>query len=352
MRVDIHSLTFPSGFHVGAAGVGTEAVRPTVPADTLFSALLATWVRIGRDPQAWAEPFLTSPPFLLTSAFPRVGDLLFFPKPLGYRPTGLSEKDEKRWKRVAFVSETVLNRIQGSGADAEVWPRSDEEAKVAFLQGGALLIRPEGAQAVLKGLRHVWAEEEVPRVALDRVTSASNLFSVGRVSFAPECGLWFGVAWLDPERECDGMPFREAFALALRELGAHGLGGDRSVGYGAFRAEVLDSGVGWPDAGPGDLLVLLSRYHPRPDELPGVITEALAYRLERLQGWGSSGSRGFRRRSVWFLGEGSVVRRGEKFPMGDLVDLAPPGERHPGHPVWRYGLALGLPLEVARAHAR
>ncbi len=358
VQVELLSLDFPAGLHLGAAGLGTESVRPTVPADTLFSALLATWVRMGRDPRAWVDPFLSRPPFLLTSAFPRVGSILFFPKPLGYRPAGVPQEEEKDWKRVAWVSEAVLNRIRTHGEKADVWPK--KEAKARLLQGGALLL---SAQEVVtrsddeKKRRRVWMEEEVPRVALDRVTSASNLFSVGRVRFSrgcedlPPCGLWFGVAWVDPERDCDGMSFREAFDLALGELGAHGLGGDRSVGYGTFRAEVLDSAVRWKDPRSGEYVVLLSRYHPRPEELPAVLRTAQAYQLELLRGWGSSAHRSFRRRSLWLIREGSVIRHQGEGPMGDLVDLAPEGERNPGHPVWRYGLALGLPLEVACAGA-
>lgn len=362
MRADIHSLSFPQGFHLGAHGVGTESVRSTIPSDTLFSALLATWARMGRDPTAWSNAFprtsdgethYSQPPFLLGSAFPYVAGLLFYPKPLGVLPASVPEDKRKEWKRVQFVSESLFNRIRAHGAAADVWPKSEADERHQLLQGGALLVAAVEADQIPREVRGgwIWTEEDVPRVTLDRATSASNLFSVGRVRFSPQCGLWFAVAWLDPERACDGIPFREAFHLALAELSVSGLGGDRSVGYGVFSSELLDTGQTWADAPERNPMVLLSRYHPRPDELPRAIAEAEAYQLEYLTGWGASPMGSFRRRGLWLLGEGSLIRRQTEREMGDLVDIAPVGEGHPGHAVWRYGLALGLPMEVHHAEA-
>ena len=234
-----------------------------------------------------------------------------------------------------------------------IWPSSEDAQHRQLIQKGVLLVAAEEADQIPTDVRRfgVWREEDVPRVTLDRVTSASNLFSVGRVSFSPRCGLWFAVAWLDPERDCSGVPFRDAFQMALSELGVSGLGGDRSVGYGGFTAEIVDSGINWDVAQEGDPIVLLSRYHPRPEEIPRVLTEAEAYQLESLTGWGASASGHFRRRGLWFLSEGSVIQRQAQAPLGDLVDLAPVGAGNPGHPVWRYGLALGLPMEARRAKA-
>lgn len=360
MRADIHSLSFPQGFHLGAHGVGTESVRSTIPSDTLFSALLATWVRMGRDPTPWATAFprtaegridYSEPPFLLGSAFPYAAGLPFCPKPLGVLPSSVPEAKQKEWKRVQFVSESLFNRIRSRGAAAEVWPSSEDAERQQLLQGGVVLVTAEEADQIPRDVQGgaIWTEADVPRVTLDRVTLASNLFSVGRVRFSPRCGLWFAVVWLDPDRDCDGIPFREAFQHALSELGVSGLGGDRSVGYGGFIAETVDSGINWDDVGAGNPMVLLSRYHPRPDELPGAITEARAYQLEFLTGWGASPAGSFRRRRLWLLGEGSVIRRQSARAMGDLVDIAPVGDGYPGHPVWRYGLALGLPMEVRHA---
>ncbi len=345
MQATLYLLRFPHGLHIGSHGVGTEDVRPTIPSDTLFAALLASWVRLGGDPEAWSQHFPCTvggavrpadPPFLLSSAFPFAGGVLFYPRPMGWEPP-LRPEEIKTWNKVEYLSEAAFRQVT-----------AQPEAKAPagrFLQGGRLFCVESEWQALGPQLDRVWTEEEVPRVTLDRVTSASNLFSMGRVHFHRTCGLWLAVVWRDPERRCGEIPFRQAFQLALDELARQGLGGDRAVGYGTFEYELLDEGVPWLDPQPGKQAVLLSRYHPREEELPWVLREAVAYRLEPVAGWGASPQGQFRRRGLWMMAEGSVIRSLGSGTMGDVVDVSPRNFAHPGHPVWRYGLALAYPWE-------
>ncbi len=354
MQASVYLLRFPHGLHIGTQGFGTEGVRPTIPADTLFSAFLSSWVRLGGDPEAWAEHFPRTeggtfhpadPPFLLTSAFPFAGDVLFFPRPVEWRPSGLDFQEAKAWKKVEYLSEGAFRSLTSGRNDAVGSPNVPIREEL-FLQGKRLFCMPEELRALRPWLENVWTEEAVPRVTLDRVTSASNLFSVGRVHFHSRCGLWFAVVWRDPERPCDGKPFPWALRLALEELSRQGLGGDRTVGYGSFSFELFDEGVRWPDPQPGKAAVLLSRYHPRGEELPWALKQAHAYRLENVSGWGASSHGQFRRRGLWMLAEGSWIRMGQSGILGELVDVSPLGPAHPGHPVWRYGLGLAYSLEV------
>ena len=43
-----YSLTFPGGLHLGRGGVDLEETGVSMPADTLFSALLDAWRRLSR----------------------------------------------------------------------------------------------------------------------------------------------------------------------------------------------------------------------------------------------------------------------------------------------------------------
>lgn len=339
---------FKAGFHLGAYGIGTESTRITIPSDTLFSALLTAWVRLGGDPACWAEAFPRTregttehadPPFLLTSTFPYAGGTLLFPKPLGLPLPGVPKDDRKGWKRVRFVSERIFFRIMtGKNLDG-IWPSSDADKEERLKQGGSVLVLADEAGSVPDT---IWKEEKVPRVSLDRISSSSNLYSVGRVSFAQRAGLWFGVRWSDPDRPCGDIAFSQAFEHALKELEVSGLGGDRSTGQGVFEEELMDE-LSWPDPLSGEPAVLLSRYHPRGDELPAVVRTARAYSLESVGGWGASPSGQFRRRTLTFLAEGSTIVAADGAVMGDLVDVSP-SFRKPGHPVWRYGLAFTVPL--------
>lgn len=348
MQVQIYELTFNNGFHLGAHGIGTESVRPTIPADTLFSALFSAWIRLGGDPDLWTTAFPHTsngrytpgdPPFLLTSAFPYAEGTLFFPRPLTASLSDLNEDDKKDWRKVKFVAEPLFWRMIHNEDTSGIWPRDWKARHSQLLENGAVLISPAGAGKIPSEL---WAEEKIPHVTLDRTSLASNLYTIGRTTFAPSCGLWFGVNWRHPDRVCGDTTFSEAFTHALAELSVSGLGGDRNVGLGGFSYEMLDE-ITLPEPSLQSPALLLSRYHPRTDEIPGVLRAAEAYKLELLRGWGSSPHGQFRRRQVQLILEGSVLSPVSTDPLGELIDispLTPSGERLIDHPVWRYGAAF------------
>ena len=354
MRVAVYKLRFPHGIHVGAYGIGTEGVRITIPADTLFSALLSAWIGLGNDPEPWISHFpctddektiSADPPFLLTSAFPYKGSVLFFPKPLDpHYAQAISEEKRKDWKRLQFVSESLFMEISKGTPIDKLVDNGD------FRQNGQVLVRRTEAKEVPAG-SGIWKEHTIPRVTLDRVSSTSNLFHVGRMEFAQGAGLWFGVIWRDPERPCGDVTFKEAFEIALKALSQSGIGGERSVGYGSFELVKSNGNIAqekeWSDLQPGQPALLLSRYNPRPDELPEVLQDAPGYLLEEVRGWAFSPHGQFRRRSIAMLKEGSVIRARDGV-MGHVVDVRPlhPETKEPllPHPVWRYGLAALYPL--------
>ncbi len=313
MRVSLYQLTFPHGFLIAPHEheLSLSDTLSTIPSDTLFSALVQAWSRLGGDPAQWLEPFLREePPFLLTSGFPWAFGRPWFPKPRAFQPT-------PQWKHVAFLPEELFYRA----------------AKAEPLD----VTRPDTLE---NGL---WKIQEIPRLSLDRLTLQSNLFTVARVRFDKDGGLWFGVAWLDPDRPCGGVLFREAFARALAELGETGVGGDRNLGYGRFVFEHVDD-VTWPDPQPEGFGVLLSRLWPSPQELE-LLQQSQVWRFTEVGGFArTSEGRHVPRLRVRLVVEGSVVPAGIR---GGLVNLAPPG--FTTHPIWRYGLAFLYPWEVDHA---
>ena len=344
MQVQIYQLKFNNGFHLGAHGIGTESVRPTIPADTLFSALLSAWIRIGGDPNAWVSAFLhpgdiTDPPFLLTSAFPYAGGTLFFPRPLSMSLPDLPPDDKKDWKKVKFISEPIFWKLVHNDSLRGIWPEDRDGKRERLLQNGSMFITQNEANSVPSP---IWREEKVPRVTLDRTNLSSNLYTVGRVTFAPDCGLWFGINWRDTGRNCGKITFSEAFEHSLAELSVSGLGGDRNMGQGAFTYEMWDE-ISLPEPASGHPSLLLSRYHPRDDELPSALRSAPAYKLEAHSGWGESDRGQFRRRRTRFVTEGSVLSPSTDAPLGETIDLVPlasTGQPLLDHPVWRYGQAF------------
>jgi CRISPR-associated protein Csm4 len=370
-KITPYRFSFRSGLHIGTRGVNLEEAGLSLPADTLFAACVDAWRRKNGDSREFAGLFSTAnsaPPMLFSSAFPYAGRLLFFPMPVDL--TRLFERATlqhrgKQLQRIRFLSQGLLDKaLSGQKLDADLFPLNEwEEPETgAALQGGAAWMllsemeqlprefqRARDRRHALRTLR-VWSMQQLPRVTVGRITSASNLFHAGRVVFAKDCGLWFGIQWLKPEAPAGhGMTCSQAFEQALQMLQDDGIGGERSTGYGTFDAaagELFELGS---EPKPGGLSYLLSRYHPAENELPGALTgrQDVAYQMTAVAGWlRSPDSAAQRRKRVFMLNEGSLICQPDKNPAGEVTNVAPryaseeQGAPEFPHQVYRYGLAL------------
>jgi CRISPR-associated protein Csm4 len=351
----IYRLAPRSAFHFGLRGVGIEETATFCPADTLFSALCLTlreWEPEGnRALESWLARFPPlnaggPPPLRLSSALPYAGQVLFFPKPMlpANIPAAMGSSRAKTFKKMAFVSLGVFSRWLG-GQELEeevdddqflhagrVWVTRDERQKLeAFHDPGSGQIR-------------MWAEQTVPRVTIDRMTSRSSVYQAGVVRFRQGAGLFVLAEFLDGEGEAEARRLATLFEV----LGHGGLGGERSSGYGQFGVAAPQP-FGDLGAAQGDLFLTLSPYHPTAAEVrAGVLGEGASYNLLTRRGWvGSPEGLNLRRRLVRLLGEGSVLHRKNLPSLGDLADVTPrDGAGNPGlsHNVWRYGIAFPVPV--------
>jgi CRISPR-associated protein Csm4 len=370
--VTYYHLQPKAALHVGAQGIGQEETLTTVPSDTLFAALVASSLLIEGAANGWSQAFAEpdQAPFILGSAYPYAGDVRFYPVPMvDLAERGLSLVDPKSLRRLRFISEGIWQRLLAGEPLAGLYP--GESGGGAFLQGGALWLsreevehlpeamrvvsRPGGGRRArpLEALPHlaVWRTHRVPRVAVDRMGRGTDIYHTGRVTYAPGCGLWFAAAWLKPEARFPGteQPWRTALEATLNALADAGLGGERAGGYGGF-AWTVGGEEQWADPLPGQPSVTLSRYHPRAEELPAAFEgEKVRYQLASVAGHLQSlAAPAQRRRRLWLVAEGSVIKATGRAVMGDVTDVRPLVGTFP-HPVWRYGLALPAPLEVPHA---
>jgi CRISPR-associated protein Csm4 len=325
-------------FHFGVQGVGLEETGERCPSDTLWSALLmeAELGKLGWFPKPDDHGALLDPPFRLSSCFPYVGDVLLFPRPR-LQPTNRRERQpddagaRKKDKKVRYVSRPVLDHLLSGGALSE-YPNA------ATMQDGAVMIDKKEASAPQD---RIWAEQRVDRVAVDRATQGSNLFAVGQVRFAKDCGLYVMA-------QCRSEDDRSQLRALLTRLGHAGLGGKRSGGLGQFDVCCSDTSVTFSD--PTSRAMLLSRYLPTPQELDNsVLGPTASYDLATVGGWlqTNAGVATQQRRTIRLLSEGSVVQciDGQP-PQGCAVDLRPTDWHTQHHPVWRYGLALSIGVEA------
>jgi CRISPR-associated protein Csm4 len=295
MREYLVKLQPVSPFHIGEPGIGLEACQSYVPADLLFSALCNAYGALfGKDElESLLNSFLSSPPFLISSAFPFCKDTLFFPPPL--IPPNIKEEHRKDVKKRQFIPLQAFNQwIKGEEIS---YPFEKFELEVAVL----------------------------PSVALDRVNMSSEIYHRSALFFPKESGLFFLLRLND-----EGM--LEKFKGALELLGDMGIGGERSLGYGYFKVKSFEEKSLLPP--PNSSILTLSPVVPSPSD--AIDLSQCFYQLSPRGGWISSifEKRQGRRKRIWMLGEGSVFPKPIK---GQLVDLTPEGFPHK---VYRYAFAF------------
>lgn len=341
----LYKLKMEGPFHVGKAGVGYEESLTHLPSDTLFSALIVTWLEMGlqNEVEALLQGFDRGEVgLLLSSGLPYVGETLLFPRPqLPMTP----ENGGKAYKRVHWVSNAIFRRL-ANAIDGHALDRLWKEA--VLIQGGAVWLTREERDAAVQALYAgetdeltIWARHPVAHVTVDRIGNASNLYHVGQIHFAPQCGLWL---------MADGAPiWLDRLEEALRTLQHGGIGRRRSRGGGRFQLmgptdpPVFDAAT--------DYQMLVSRLAPTQAQMTLLKADHSRYGLVTIGGYSSYPRQTpVIRRRVRMLTEGSVIQRGKQTP-GKLVDVLPSGAPGKGplveHRIVRYGYGLGLPIAIA-----
>lgn len=365
MPIQAYYMVARTPFHLGERGVANEATSVYCHADTLFSALCQTLREISGNDRL--KEFLDTyggqtPALAISSAFPYVAAshvfspstvMRLYPRP-AEPPPGVDDDPEARKavKKIAWLSEPLWRAWLTGEIPAACLTRANGPEPAHLRQGGQLWLTPDEAaeEAHYVGPdsdpESYWKRSDAPRVTVDRVSSASAVYQVGRVTYAPGGGLWF-LAQIEED-------WRDEIEAALHALGDAGLGGERSNGHGAFALH-----------GPHDLprplprpqekgrVVLLSPCYPIESELPGIVEgEHISYELIARRGWMSSPDRvpptddheaiagtALRRKTALMFAEGSILRSPDGArTMGKLADVTP--DVFHAHRIKRYGLAI------------
>lgn len=234
--------------------------------------------------------------------------------------------DPPQWKEVEWVSEDVFSR----------WLSGTELPPLVLIHGGKVILGDGECVRLRNDLRDLprepvlWKVMRVPRVALDAVTHASELWHFGRLHFAPGCGLHL---WVRVHR------LEDRLWTTLRLLGDVGLGGDRSAGHGLFRVKFQEETPPWPES--DHRFVSLSPVYPPPEQVNSLLSNGCAYRLLTRTGWiGSVLPSPYRRKAVRLLAEGSILTGSSRKLWGALADVTPDGVPDLPHRVYRWGYAF------------
>lgn len=332
MPIQSFRLDMMSPLHVGEMGVGQEETLDYIPSDTLFSALVMTWLELPEyrtlidDLAHWSS---RGPALLLTSAFPYLGEVHLFPRPhLPVQP----QNGGKSYKRIRWVTESIFQSLVTEPTTKKIQHLWDDRAK-------------EGPESIWRSTQDplpteaIWGRMRVPKVAVDRESNASNLFHVGRFHFGEEAGLWFSAdgdsTWLS------------AVDVALHHLADVGVGGQRSRGNGRFR--LADAPISSPmlvrEQGQTAYQVLLSRLAPKSSQMDLLRRPSSSYQLVTVGGWSAGpGDRPLIRCRLRMLTEGSLIEN-SPHPPGKLVDVNP-AHHLVSHPIYRYGYGYGVPVHL------
>lgn len=294
-----YKLSFHSALHVDSRGSGEpETAEEFIRSDTLSGALCLSWSTIFGETN---PEFFMDPPFRVSSAFPFIGDFLFYPAPAWRIWAGdLVGADRKRFKSVRWLSQGVFDRLLDG--------QEITSGEIDILPGGAALTFEEFETAPELKEARAWAMSERQRVSVDRLgVGDGGLFFFALQFFAPSAGLWF-VAGMD---EAEAGRFRGA----LDFLGDTGIGADRNSGLGHFR--VAEDEVYSPPAGRNrNGYTTLSLFNPGSKEDLDRLLNPSAYRLTTRSGWITGATIG--RPPIRVFAEGSYF---SVKPKGRVVEM-------------------------------
>ena len=306
-----------------------------VHSDTLHAALIDVAALIG-SPLKDAAPNLR-----VSSLFPCWNGLYFYPKP--YLPVPQSEQttqmdgtnvDRKRMKSIRWVSEKIL----------EAWLTGDpapfqNHGVLKDIGGEALALAEEASPRGHLLPQKLVMRSLAPAVTVDRISSRTTPYERRGVRVNTREGVKaYFLADVPDSLKAD-------FENLVDVLGIQGIGGERTIGYGAFHNTEFEPNppIPWlapaPGTPPPNLFYTVSLYLPSLEEVTkGALDEPAAYDCTLREGWihDIAGTTTFKKSTSMCL-EGGVFRKVAD-SHGEVRDVRP--EDFSAHPVWRSGRAF------------
>ena len=327
MNCYLYKLSFLTPLHCGAgeSAKSLDSSSASICADTLFSALCSQ-AAVDGGPEAASELCAAAKEgeALFSDLFPYHGEELYIPKPA---------------MLPAAFSETLA-------ADKKKVMKSLEYIPILKLDDYASSMRGKAAFEIDGIFKDFASAESIEKVSL-KGREESSPYCVAATVFNAKCGL-YGIV-LSKNQE-----ILTKIKRLLRLLGAGGIGGKVSSGYGKFKIlgdeiemENVNEAV---DAQTTALWRMLSAENvpsylslttslPADGELEEALTGALTT-VRRRGGFVTSEEYGAARKkdTQYFLGAGSLFRRKYK---GSLYNVASGGV----HPVYRYSKPIFLGVD-------
>ena len=269
--------------------------------------------------------------FVVSSAFPFVGNRYFLPRPQGKLDVVAVDSDEylirKKLKKIKFVEIPLWNDLI-TGKTLHIFEKQ--------LKGDFLILDSADKDFDLPYVSQVNQRVAVPRGGEDETTP----FYFEWTYFEAHAGLYCLLDVADEKKQ-------ELISL-FQKLGEAGLGTDRNVGGGKFEVETVE--FLFPDVNRANAVMLLSLYIPTQEEIGDLDLLHSRYEL-LLRGGYIAGSqnvnfRHLRKKSVYMFNVGSVFHTVRNLD-GKIVDLRPDWQDERLHSVFRSGKPFIVPIKIA-----
>jgi len=221
---------------------------------------------------------------------------------------------------------------------AELLENAHDEAraKPRTVQQGSVWLSRSEYNSLRDPETRFWAVGIRPRVAVDRITGASSVYSSGSVNFAENTGLYLYIEWLAGVDEA----VRRQVQAAITYLGDSGIGGERTYGYGQYSAS-FEHLQKMPIQQPPNAahVTTLSPFIPRPSERTALTGEA-RYEIILRRGWLTlHGYSNPRRPTVRMVDVGAILSTEPGVaPQGYLANATPQPLQNTAYTIHRYGL--------------
>ena len=347
--------------HFGELGIGMEETSDRVRSDTLFSAWISACARLFKkdDFEKVLQRFLNPQPSVtMSSTFVYRHhdnrDIYYLPRPLKFPanyPAGDGDLEFfKAYKKINYLPLEVWHKwYQGEGFTSEDRQELIKENNKKKSDG---FLHEQGTFSYKEAFKI--AQE--PKIAVDRVTRATNFYHTGFVQFQWEqngndikslSGLYFLLNFSQKDETLENQLY-----AALQLLGEEGIGGERSSGAGHFEVEWLPLPEFWQKvvhfkASHYSLMSLF--WDDDFSALKHLITEDKDACYETIERGGWISGQQLRRQMLRMFVEGSVF---SSPPLGKIADVTPhqlidkQTKKPKNHPIYRSGISLSLPIKV------
>lgn len=326
--------------------------------DTLKSAIFANALQLYPElGEAGADnKFLKGKIFLesfsLSSAFPFYESpspkktYYFFPKPhlvkLPFEDDGSNPRLAKDLKKVRYIEKGLFEKLLNRN-DTANFKFEQDSLKSAFIGDNDLKFKK-----VLEADQcdKIISTDTYQHVAISRDYGTDSMpYYVDKIYFHHNAGLFFLVEVADDE-------VWKKVKAALRLIADSGMGTDRNGGNGHFELDTKQS-ITFDLPQKANFQLSLSLYCPKEEEVTDIMDSY--FEITKRGGYISSPAqdkhRSLRKRSIYMFTEGSLfpkMKTGKR--TGKIVNLSPdcnlPQALKIGHPIWRDGRAIFLPMRL------